>query len=137
MSIIELIVIVTGLSLAAALGGVLGRYVFPRIKPSELEAIRFELTLSSAERDRLRGAVNGLEERSRQADDATRKASEEVIRVGERLTFADAQLAEKASLAVEAEKERDAARNEAKTSREEVAVLIERSTTLTGQVSER
>ena len=106
-----IVAIVAAVCIAAALGILLGRYVFPLTKASDLSTAHADLSSACAERDRLRGVAAELEGRSGRAEEAARTAETESVRLSERLALLSTKMTERDLQLNEAQSERDAAQD--------------------------
>jgi len=123
--------------LAAALGIVLGRYVWPGVRASDRDALataQTELARLNQEGIALRSKADQLDAVRKAAADEVRTAGEEVARLTERVAGLKKQSEEQVKQITLIESQREAAANEAKAAVAEVARLTERETALTDKI---
>ena len=131
-----IVLIIIGV-LAAALGVVLGRYVWPAIRASDRAALataQTELARLNQEGIALRSRADQLDAERKAADDEARTAGQEVARLTERVAGFTKQIEELAKQNSELDIQRDGAANEAKVAVAEVARLTERETALADKI---
>jgi len=132
--------LITVAALGAALGVVLGRYVWPAergIDPALVASAQAEAARLDQECKALRARAEQVDADHKVASEQARRAGEEVARLTERASGATRQCDEQAKRATAAEGQRDLAANEAKALGAEVAQLTERVTGLTQQCDEQ
>ena len=125
--------------LAAALGIVLGRYVWPAVRASDRDALataQTEVARLNQEGIALRSRADQLDAEHKAASDKARTAGEEVARLTERVAGLTKQSEEQARQLTLIESQRETAASEAKAVGAEVARLIERVASLTKQAQE-
>ena len=126
--------------LAAALGIVLGRYVWPAVRASDRDALataQTEVARLNQEGIALRSRADQLDAEHKAASDKARTAGEEVARLTERVAGLTKQSEEQARQLTLIESQRETAASEAKAVGAEVARLIERVASLTKQAQEQ
>ena len=126
--------------LAAALGIVLGRYVWPALRASDRDALataQTEVARLNQEGIALRSRADQLDAERKAAADKARTAGEEVARLTERVAGLTKQTEEQTKQTTTLEIQRETAANEAKAAGAEVARLIERVASLTKQTEEQ
>jgi DNA recombination protein RmuC len=126
--------------LAAALGIVLGRYVWPAVRARDRDAlatVQTEVARLNQEGIALRSRADQLDAEHKAASDKARTAGEEVARLTERVAGLTKQTEEQTKQTTTLEVQRETAANEAKAAGAEVARLIERVTSLTKQTEEQ
>lgn len=126
--------------LAAALGTVLGRYVWPAIRgsdPAALSAAQTEAARLTQECNSLRSRADQLNADHKLALEASKKAGEEVARLTERVAGLTKQTEEQTNQKGAIEAQRDAVAAEAKQAAAEVARLKERQAGLTLKIEEQ
>lgn len=126
--------------LAAALGIVLGRYVWPAVRASDREALataQTEVARLNQEGIALRSRADQLDSERKAAAGEVRTAGEEVARLTERVAGLTKQSEEQAKQITLTESQRETATSEVKTAGAEVARLIERVASLTKQTEEQ
>ena len=126
--------------LAAALGIVLGRYVWPAIRASDRDALanaQTEVARLNQEGIALRSRADQLDAERKSAAGELRTAGEEVARLTERVAGLTKQNEEQAKQITLIESQRETAATEAKAAGAEVARLIERVASLTKQIEEQ
>jgi len=130
------VLIVIG-ALAAALGIVVGRYVWPAVRASDRDALALaqtEVARLNQEAIALRSKADRLDAERKTAAGEARTAAEEVARLTERTAGLAKQVEEQAKQNVTVELQRDAAASEAKSAGAEVARLKERENALTQKI---
>lgn len=123
--------------LAAALGIVLGRYVWPAVRSSHRDALaaaQTEVARLNQEAIALRSTADQLDAERKAAAGEARKAAEDVARLTERAAGLTEQVEEQARRNTAMELQRDAAASEAKAAGAEVARLKERENALTQKI---
>jgi DNA recombination protein RmuC len=126
--------------LAAALGIVLGRYVWPAVRARDRDALataQTEVARLNQEAITLRSRADQLDAEHKAASDKARMAGEEVARLAERVASLTKQTEEQTKQTTALEVQREAAANEAKAAGAEVARLTERVASLTKQTEEQ
>lgn len=124
--------------LAASLGIVLGRYLWPArrgVDPALFASTQAEAARLNQECVTLRSRADELASQGRTAADQARTAGEEVARLTERASSLAAQLQEQTTQATTLQTQRDNAINEAGKAATEVARLTERESALTQQLT--
>jgi DNA recombination protein RmuC len=123
--------------LAAALGIVLGRYVWPAVRAGDrdtLDKAQAEIARLSQEGIALRSRADQLDAERRAAAGDARAAGEEVARLTERVAGHTKHIEEQARQNSVLETQRDAAASEAKVAGADVARLTERESALTQKI---
>ena len=136
----EATVLITIAVLAASLGIVLGRYVWPAFRATDRDALataQTEVARLNQEGIALRSRADQLDAERKAAAGEARTAGEEVARLTERVAGLTKQDEEQAKQITLIESQRDAAASEAKTAGAEVARLIERVASLSRQTEEQ
>ena len=136
----DIIVLITIGVLAAALGIVLGRYVWPALRASDRDALataQTEVARLNQEGIALRSRADQLDAERRDAAGEARTAGEEVARLTERVAGLAKQNEEQAKQITWIASQRETAASEAKAAGAEVARLIERVASLTKQIEEQ
>ena len=126
--------------LAAALGILFGRYVWPALRASDRDALataQTDVARLNQEGIALRSRADQLDAERRAAAGEARTAGEEVARLTERVAGLTKQNEEQAKQIALIESQRETAANEAKGAGAEVARLIERVASLTKQTEEQ
>jgi DNA recombination protein RmuC len=122
--------------LAAALGIVLGRYVWPAVSASDREALataQTEVARLTQEGIALRSRADQLDAERNAAAGEVRTAGEEAARLTERVAGLTKQNEEQAKQITLIDSQRETAANDAKVAGAEVARLVERVASLTKQ----
>ena len=133
-------VLITIGALAAALGIVLGRYVWPVLRASDRDALataQAEVARLNQEGIALRSRADQLDAALKAAGGEIRMAGEEVARLTERVAGLTKQNEEQAKQITLIDSQRQTAASEAKAAGAEVARLIERVASLTKQTEEQ
>ena len=136
----DAIVFITIGVLAAALGIVLGRYVWPALRASDRDALntaQTEVARLNQEGIALRSRADQLDAERKAAAGEARMAGEEVARLTERVAGLTKQTEEQTKQTTTLEIQRVTAANEAKAAGAEVARLTERVASLTKQTEEQ
>jgi DNA recombination protein RmuC len=126
--------------LAAALGIVLGRYVWPAVRARDRDALataQTEVARLNQEAITLRSRADQLDAEHKAASDKARMAGEEVARLAERVASLTKQTEEQTKQTTALEVQRETAASEAKAAGAEVARLTERVASLTKQTEEQ
>jgi DNA recombination protein RmuC len=136
----QIAVLITIGVLAAALGIVLGRYVWPAVRARDRDALataQTEVARLNQEGIALRSRADQLDAERKAAAGEVRTAGEEVARLTERVAGLTKQNEEQAKQITLIEAQRETAASEAKAAEAEVARLIERVASLTKQTEEQ
>jgi DNA recombination protein RmuC len=136
----DAIVLITVGILAAALGVVIGRYVWPSVRPKDRDALAFaqtEVARLSQESIALRGRSDQLDAERKFAVDEVKTAGQEVARLTERVAGLTKQAEEQTKHATLLENQRKASADEGKASGAEAARLNERVASLANQAEEQ
>ncbi|MGD0469218.1 MAG: DNA recombination protein RmuC [Terriglobales bacterium] len=136
----DVAVLITIGVLAAALGIVLGRYVWPAVRARDRDALTMaqtEVARLNQEGIAVRSRGDQLDAERKAATDEVRTAGEEVARLTERVAGLTKQNEEQAKQITLIEAQRETAASEAKAAETEVARLIERVASLTKQTEEQ
>jgi DNA recombination protein RmuC len=123
--------------LVAALGVVLGRYVWPAVRARDRDALataQIEVARLNQEGIALRSRADQLDVEHKAASDKARTAGEEVARLTERVAGLTKQTEEQTNQTTALQVQREAAANEAKAAVAEVARLTEREIALTDKI---
>ncbi|MFZ0737956.1 MAG: DNA recombination protein RmuC [Candidatus Acidiferrales bacterium] len=123
--------------LAAALGIVLGRYVWPALRASDRETLataQTEVARLNQEGIALRSRTDQLDAEHKAAASEARTAREEVARLTERVAGLTKQTEEQTKQITTLEVQREARASEAKAAVTEVARLTERETALSNKI---
>src|SRR5579859_1389657 len=133
----DAVVLITVAVLAAALGIVLGRYVWPAVRASDRDALataQTDLVRLNQEGIALRSRAEQLDAERKAAADEVRTAGHEVARLTERVAGLTKQTEEQTKQTTTLEVQREAAANEAKAAVAEVARLTEREIALSDKI---
>jgi DNA recombination protein RmuC len=136
----EILVLITIGILSAALGLVLGRYVWPAhrgIDPAVFASSQTEVARLNQECEMLRTRADQLTSECRAAADQAKIAGEEVARLTERASSLATQLQEQTSQTSTLQTQRDSAVSELSEAASESARLTERVSSLTKQLEEQ
>jgi DNA recombination protein RmuC len=134
---VEIAVLIIIGVLAAGLGIVLGRYVWPAVRATDREALakaQAEVARLDQECGALRGRAAQVDAEHKAAADEGRKSGEEVARLTERVAGFTKQIEELTKQSSVLEAQRAGAASEAKTAGAEVARLTERESALTQKI---
>jgi DNA recombination protein RmuC len=126
--------------LAAALGVVLGRYVWPALRANDRDALataKSEVARLNQESITVRSQVAQLAAEHKVASDDARASGKEVARLTERIAGLTKQNEEQAKQITAIQSQRDGVASEAKLAGTEVARLTERVDSLTNQTEEQ